>query len=74
MCWVFLNGDRKKKRSRKDDFYLNETVETLQQKSYNGKITSGIKRIKRRFGEELLRVAPWFGFVNGGQLKMLAWK
>jgi len=61
----FLMGIEKKKRLRKDDFSLNETVETLQQKSYNGKITSGIKRIKRRFGEELLRVAPCFGFEMG---------
>lgn len=65
MFWVFLNGRSKKNRLRKDDFYLNETVETLQQKSYNEKITSGIKRIKHRFGEELLRVAPCFGFEMG---------
>ena len=65
MFWVFLNGRSKKNRLRKDDFYLNETVETLQQKSYNEKITSGIKRIKHRYGEELLRVAPCFGFEMG---------
>lgn len=61
----FLMGIEKKKLLRKDDFYFNETVETLQQKTYNGTITSGIKRIKRRFGEELLRVVPCFGFEMG---------